>query len=838
MADAPWSSDPVVGDYEHGGFNQAMPANGAQTAPVSAAAAPWANDPAAQPVQPSGQPSVPPLVDRSVSVAEFPDDTQPRQVAEKLAPQDEAQLLHILQTGTADDARRFAASKGFAGPDNFDEIIKARDAGAGVSRNFAYHLPQMPNDAKEMQGPGAFGRGIGKNVPFIDELGAVADSLGGTSGRENVFNSDHSFGELYNRNVDINRGMLDADEANHPVASLTGQILSGLAIPSGLEGVGLNAGKSVLVAGGTMREARAAAAAAVRNRVATIGGVYDGLQGAGNADGGIGNRIAGGVAGAAEGAAGGYGLTAAGQAVVEHAPQIWAGIRAPLTADAAGQVEPSPEVVGAPDYVQIARDLNIQRTPATNSGTGFATVAQSGLGALPGGSPVAAGTDREVSDLATAAKNVATGVGNVSDRQGAGEAVAQGAQQYKAASRLQANSLYGQRDALIGGPNTPVPTDQAAAAIQDMAAKFPTSPAIQQLREHPAIRAIADALPGQNDQPLTLGEVTEALSHVRGVQRNLAATSVTTGPVLARVNQLEQALENDVKTAASKADIAAGRVPGADGSALKAQNDADAFYADRAAALNGALKRPLQSAADDTKVSGEAVYNQIYGDMNQKSGNLSRLRDTWFRLPEQAKSTFAATAIDDLGRAAPGAQNDAGNAWSFQSFLTNINKLSPQARNIVFGAKADAQLNQVAAYANRLRQLDRARNFSNTAQKYFAGAFMATVGSAVMHGNLGTAAEAAAALPATWGGAKLLLATPKMRDWTVQAMKAISSAAQGQNNETAFRVLTNRLGSIAASEPSIADQALGLQRHLMQAVNDNSAHIAAASDDKKQKRAQ
>lgn len=507
-------------------------------------------------------------------------------------------------------------------------------------------------------------------------------------------------------------------------------------------------------------------------------------------------------------------------------------------------VEPAAVATGAspdaaPDYVKLARDLNIRRTPATASRTGVATVAQSGLGALPGGTPVAAGTAREISDLGNAAKGVAESVGNVSSRQGAGEAVAEGAQEYAANSKTEGKSLYAQRDQLIGGPKTPVPTDQTKAALDDISSRFPTSPAIEQLREHPAIRAIADALPDESGQPLTLGEVTEALSHVRGVVRNLSAQTLNgkaTAPVLSRVKQVEQGLEDDVVNAARNADIAAGRTPGAPGSAVAAQQQADAFWADRSAALNGSLKRPLQSAADDTKVSGEAVYNQVANDMDAKSGNLARLRDTWFRLPDEAKSTFAATKIDDLGRASPGNQNDLGNAWSFQNFLTNLNKLSPQARNIVFGPKADTQLQQIATYANRLRQLDRARNFSNTAKNYFAGAFMATVGGAVMHGDLGTAAEAAMALPATWGGAKLLLSSPAMRDWTAQAMKAMT-LGNGANREVALKVLTAKLSRVAATSPAVAAQAKGLQEAITNAANEN-LHAAAASTGSQQPNSQ
>ena len=702
---------------------------------------------------------------------------------------------------------------------------------------------QPPKNDSGISGSFVHGAADTITAGFLDELGALPDTLGLTPGRPNIWHSDgQSFGDLFSKNVALNRDILHADEAQHPDARLVGELIGGLAIPSGLEGVGLKAGKSVLEAGGSMREARAAAAAAVRLRAGAVGAAYGAAHGIGSAEGGLADRLEHGALGAVEGGASAFGLTAAGQAAAKYGAPAVAAVRGILEK---GDT-PVASAEAAPDYAQIARDLNIQRTPATTSKTGISAVAQSGLGALPGGAPIAAGAEREVADLGAAAKNTAESIGPVSDRQGAGEAVAQGAAAYKTASGKQGGALYDQRDALMGGKDAPVPTDSAAGALGDMASRFPNSPAIQQLREHPAIRAIGGALPGEPEavdvptgvldangnmvtrtvtsggEPLTLGEVTEALSHVRGVQRNLAAQSVTTTPVMARVNQLEQALEDDVTTAATKADMAAGRVPGAEGSALKAQQDADAFWADRAAALNGALKRPLQSASDDTKVPGEAVYNQIYGDMNLKSGNLARLRETWFRLPPQAKSTFAATAVDDLGRSTPGAQNDTGTAWSYQTFLTNLNKLSPQSRNIVFGANADKQLGQIAAYANRLRQLDKLRNFSNTAQKYFAGAFMATVGGAFMHGNIQSAAEAAAALPATWAGAKFLLATPKMRDWTLQSMKALSGDAA--NSETALRVLTKRLGSIATADPAIADHALGLQQRILQAVNDNAPH--------------
>jgi hypothetical protein len=586
-----------------------------------------------------------------------------------------------------------------------------------------------------------------------------------------------------------------------------------------------------------MREARAAAATAVRNRAALSGGAYGALHGAGDADGSIGDRIVGGLTGAAEGAAGAFGLTAAGQAAGRVIPRVTATVKRGYDAvgDYLGQNEPSPTVQGQPNFVQIARDLSIQRTPGTAGGP-ITRALQAVVGVSPGASlAMNAAKAREVNDVAAAAQRVAGSVGTPTTRESAGEALAQGAADYKATSATEGGGLYDQRDALVGGTGSPVPTPQTKAAIDGMASNFPTSPAIAQLREHPVIRAIERALPGDGEAPLTLGEATEALSHIRGVSRNLAAQGSATAPILARVNQVKNALTNDVIGAARDADIAAGRVPGAEGSAVKAQSDADSYWADRAAALNGSLKKPLASSNSPETVSGEGVYAQVSKNMDKDRGNLAALRDMWFRLPQEARSTFAATKIDDMGRATAVNQDETGKVWDYGKFVDNWQSLSPQARNIVFGANAEKQLNQIAAYAARLRQTGGSARITNRVQQVFNTVFMGGIVGSLGHGDFGHAASTAIGGGASYLGAHLFLATPKMRDWTVQAMKAVTNAAQGQNNETAFKVLTKRLGSIAAADPTIADQALGLQRHIMQAVNDNVSLAAASSGNQQQK---
>lgn len=80
---------------------------------------------------------------------------------------------------------------------------------------------------------GAAARGFGDPLGFLDEMGAAVDAIGGTDYRENIFNSDRSFGDIYENNLRQNRGIIDYDETNHPYMRAGGQLASGFALPFG-----------------------------------------------------------------------------------------------------------------------------------------------------------------------------------------------------------------------------------------------------------------------------------------------------------------------------------------------------------------------------------------------------------------------------------------------------------------------------------------------------------------------------------------------------------------------------------------------------------------------------
>lgn len=169
---------------------------------------------------------------------------------------------------------------------------KALKAGAGVDEGVNYIEPPRPVIDP---GDGTFGswaRGFGDPFNLIDELGGVADTLGGTGGRENVWNSDRRFGDILWNNIDQNRDILAHDDDAHPIARIGGQLTSGVLLPG------------------------FAAKGATLGQFARIGAIEGGLAGFGAGEGDLTQRLPNTALGVAAGTAGGAVLHQVGERVL------------------------------------------------------------------------------------------------------------------------------------------------------------------------------------------------------------------------------------------------------------------------------------------------------------------------------------------------------------------------------------------------------------------------------------------------------------------------------------------------------------------------------------------
>ncbi|MCA1653663.1 MAG: hypothetical protein ABR588_05885 [Sphingomicrobium sp.] len=246
-----------------------------------------------------------------------------------------AEFAHDPKHGAA-DLIAFGQANGFTVPkDAADKFVAARLKAGGSSDALAYIQPPRPSIDP---GDGKFGttaRGFGDPFNMLDEVGGVADSLGLTAGRENVWNSDRRFGDVLWNNIDQNRAIIAHDEDTHPYYRIGGQLTGGLFVP---------------VAG----EARTV------GQLARIGAVEGGLAGFGAGEGGVVNRLPGALGGTVLGAAGGVVLGGLGAGAARGYRWI-KGRMVPDTAEQAGYdagtlVDNGLGNGGPPRSAQTARD--------------------------------------------------------------------------------------------------------------------------------------------------------------------------------------------------------------------------------------------------------------------------------------------------------------------------------------------------------------------------------------------------------------------------------------------------------------------------------------------------
>lgn len=155
-----------------------------------------------------------------------------------MRPEVEQQALEMIYNPAIplDQVETFMRDKGGAMLD-VKTAQAARDyfVKTGNRPGFEYHdAPRVLTDP----GDGALGasaRGFANGVlpNMLEELGAFPDSLGATPGRENVWNSDRRFGDIYSNNLQQNESITGFDEKAHPDAKFYSEIAGGLAVPIG-----------------------------------------------------------------------------------------------------------------------------------------------------------------------------------------------------------------------------------------------------------------------------------------------------------------------------------------------------------------------------------------------------------------------------------------------------------------------------------------------------------------------------------------------------------------------------------------------------------------------------
>jgi hypothetical protein len=526
-------------------------------------------------------------------------------------------------------------------------------------------------------------------------------------------------------------------------------------------GLAARGGATLANAGGTAQNVLAAVGRTpIRD---TVAGAGAGLGSAVGED--IGGPI-GGAVGALAGGLGGY--AAANRAMTAAAPRQ------------------------ANALSQAADRQNVNLLPADTGGP-IARAVTTGTRASPlSVAPVTNAAETQQRQFGQAVQRTAAREGEVVDTQAAGETIKKGAQDFVQRSRQLGERLYDRAFKQAQGVTAIKPTATVAAARE----------ALDRMRNNPA--ASSSDISGLES---FIANIEGGVS-IQGLRdaRTQLSQGVYNGALR---SSSEQAMWKGILGNVAD-DIDAGLRSVGREDAANTFRAADKLWRERIEVIDQTLAPII---GKDGLKSGEQVLSAIEGMTRGTGGGNMRLSRLLSTLSPEEAGNVRATLIDRLGKATPGAQDAQGEAFSAARFLTNWNRMTPQARASMFPDKGTRDaLGDLAVIAEGTKRGQSLANTSNTG--------VALTSANVIAGGAGAAAN----LPATLlvGGSVYLtgklMASPRFAKMLARTAKMPPEAAN--------RTFKEQLGILASRDPALG----GDINRLLEAVNDNGARLAAEED--------
>ena len=363
-------------------------------------------------------------------------------------------------------------------------------------------------------------------------------------------------------------------------------------------------------------------------------------------------------------------------------------------AEAPAAVAPAPRQEAA----QAAQDLGI--TPSLGmTGTAGSKAAAAGEQFAPTAGPIRRDAERVTSEIAGAANRIADKAGPGVTRFDAGTALQEGGETYVQGVRDTQSRLFKAVDNTIA-PETTIAAPETVAFLDKEISALEGLPNIAQTLGNGKIAAWREDLASGN---LTWqaarklrSDIGEAVGKISGPNSDMAQ---------GRLKAIYGRLSDDIRAAAEAA--------GPD--AANAWNRAQTYTRVSEDRIRTAFGKILKA---DTP---ERAYSILtgYAAEGASGSNITALKRVMQSLPEDDRAVVAGTIVRRLGRASAGAQDAAGEAFSPATFLTNWNKMSPEARATIARNGLDDgvadELTKLAKVAERYKESGADRNHSNTA---------------------------------------------------------------------------------------------------------------------------
>lgn len=364
--------------------------------------------------------------------------------------------------------------------------------------------------------------------------------------------------------------------------------------------------------------------------------------------------------------------------------------------------------------------------------------AESLLSKFPGGAGVMVRkAEGQLDDMAASVQRLSDELAPGASAVNAGEAIAKGARTFKEGFKTTQNRLYSTLDKHIP-EGTPIQVGNTEFALKELNSGIDGAPNISEFFKNAKIKGIDKALQADLELSATGGSLPyEAVKKLRTLIGNeIADNSLIADVPRSKWSALYGALSEDLGMAAKQAG------PQAEQSWQWANQFTKTQLA-RLEELSTIVARDTPEKIFMGAISGTAEGDTI-------------VKRVITMIPKAQRREVAAAVLQRMGRATNGQQNAMGDAFSSETFLTNLSKLSAPARRTLFGRTGNAELEtqvlSMAKMADNIRQGSKVfANPSGTAQAVTLKEALVGAGAAAATGNLGAAAGVVGGI----GGANL-----------------------------------------------------------------------------------
>lgn len=368
---------------------------------------------------------------------------------------------------------------------------------------------------------------------------------------------------------------------------------------------------------------------------------------------------------------------------------------------------------------------SVGATPSVGQASGNRFI--QGAENLLGGAPTSAGVVNRFAERQ--AQNIGEGLQGKADDfmrnasgERAGRAVEKGVETFGRNANATKRALYWQADRLIPA-NASVPLANTWQTVTKLTTPVQGATATTGALINPRIAKLRETL--TQDLSAGGGQVPyEALKRIRSdIGEAISDFSLTPDAGTRELKQLYASLSRDMEAAAQA------HGPAAVQAAKRANNYTRAVsdrleQVQRVVDKNGGPERVFAAAMSGTRDGG------------------TTLRSVMQSLPQDGQKAVTAAVLKRMGMANPGAQDAAGEVFSSQSFLTNWNKVSPEARRALFdryGPSFSNDMDRIARVAQNIREGSKVlANPSGTANRAAAMTYGASLVGSLFTGGTST----------------------------------------------------------------------------------------------------